>query len=223
MRNFSEEALAEAVRDEKVKLLDAIPPIGPDAAVRGQYGAGAIDGAPVKAYRDEANVAPESRTETYAALKVTIDNPRWQGVPFYLRTGKRLARHLTTIAIVFRKGNVLTLSIAPDQGFTTTFKAKEPGPVLVTGNACTAFAYRDFFQEPPTVGYETLLYHAMIGNPLLFQREDRIDASWAAVQPVLDAWNADQAEMPPYRPGSEGPDAATALLARDGRQWLPLT
>jgi glucose-6-phosphate 1-dehydrogenase len=213
---------AEAVRDEKVRVLGAIRPVAPGDAVRGQYGAGAVDGAPVKAYRDELRVSPESHTETYAALKVTIDNPRWEGVPFYLRTGKRLARHLTTIAIVFRKGNVLTLVIAPDQGFTTTFKAKEPGLVMLTGDAYAGFAYRDFFQEPPTVGYETLPYHAMTGNQLLFQREDRIDASWAAVQPVLDKWNASRDEMPPYRPGSDGPDAAAALVERDGRRWLPL-
>ena len=214
---------AEAVRDAKVALLDAIRPIAPGDAVRGQYGAGALDGVPVKAYRDEINVSPESHTETYAALKVTIDNPRWEGVPFYIRTGKRLARHLTTIAIVFRKGNVLTLCIAPDQGFTATFKAKEPGPVMITGDARTRFAYKDCFEEPLAVGYETLLYHAMIGNQLLFQREDRVDASWAAVQPVLDAWNSVHDELPPYRPGSDGPDAAAALLERDGRHWLPLS
>jgi glucose-6-phosphate 1-dehydrogenase len=228
---------AEAVRNEKVKLLDAIRPIAPEDAARGQYGAGAVDGKAVAAYRTETNVAADSRTETYAALRVHIDNPRWTGVPFYLRTGKRLARHLTTIAITFQpsaqrqfpgapdikpKANVLTLGIAPNQGFTAAFSAKEPGPVLRTGDASASFAYKDFFEEPPAVGYETLLYHALTGNPLLFQREDMVDASWAAVQPVLDAWGNSHDEILEYRPGSDGPDAAAALLEQDGRRWLPL-
>ena len=228
---------AEAVRNEKVKLLDAIRPIAPEDAARGQYGAGALDGRAVRAYRDEDGVAADSRTETYAALRVRIDNPRWAGVPFYVRTGKRLARHLTTIAIAFRpsaqrqfpdapddrpKANLLTLGIAPNQGFTATFSAKEPGPVLRTGDVRAGFAYKDFFEEPPAVGYETLLYHVMTGNTLLFQREDMIDASWRAVQPVLDAWGSSHDELPPYRPGGDGPDAAAALLEQDGRRWLPL-
>jgi glucose-6-phosphate 1-dehydrogenase len=228
---------AEAVRNEKVKLLDAIRPIAPADAARGQYGSGAMDGKTVKAYTSEDDVAADSRTETYAALRVHIDNPRWTGVPFYVRTGKRLARHLTTIAITFRpsaqrqfpaapdikpKANVLTLGIAPEQGFSATFSAKEPGPVLSLGDVRTSFAYKDFFVEPPAVGYETLLYHAMTGNTLLFQREDMVDASWAAVQPVLDAWGSSHDELPTYRPGSDGPDAAAALLEQDGRHWLPL-
>jgi glucose-6-phosphate 1-dehydrogenase len=213
---------AEAVRDAKVKLLDAIRPLAPGDAVRAQYGGGAMDGRLVKAYRTEDNVDPDSRTETYAALRVRIDNPRWDGVPFYVRTGKRLARHLTTIAISFRKGNVLTLGIAPDQGFTATFVAKAPGLELHTAGVRASFAYKDFFEEPPNVGYETLLYHIMTGNQMLFQREDMVDASWAAVQPVLDAWAASKDELPEYRPGGDGPDASTALLEADGRHWLPL-
>jgi glucose-6-phosphate 1-dehydrogenase len=213
---------AEAVRDAKVKLLDAIRPLAPGDAVRAQYGGGAMDGRLVKAYRTEDNVDPDSRTETYAALRVRIDNPRWDGVPFYVRTGKRLARHLTTIAISFRKGNVLTLGIAPDQGFTATFVAKAPGLELHTAGVRASFAYKDFFEEPPNVGYETLLYHIMTGNQMLFQREDMVDASWAAVQPVLDAWAASKDELPEYRPGGDGPDASSALLEADGRHWLPL-
>ena len=228
---------AEAVRNEKIKLLDAIRPIAPEDAARGQYGAGAMDGKAVRAYRDEDHVAGDSRTETYAALRVHIDNPRWSGVPFYVRTGKRLARHLTTIAITFRPSaqrqfpaapdikptaNVLTLGIAPDQGFSMAFSAKEPGPVLGTGDVRATFAYEDFFDEPPNVGYETLLYHVMTGNTLLFQREDMVDASWAAIQPVLDAWGSSHDEPLTYRPGSDGPDAAAALLEADGRRWLPL-
>jgi glucose-6-phosphate 1-dehydrogenase len=228
---------AEAVRNEKAKLVEAIRPIPPENAVRGQYAAGAVDGASVAAYRSEDRVAPDSRTETYAALKVEIDNWRWTGVPFYLRTGKRLARHLTTIAIHFRpapqrlfpgapdaraEGNVLTLGISPDAGATTYFSAKEPGPDMRLGLVCSNFTYREHFEEPPRVGYETLLYHALRGNQLLFQREDMVDAGWSAVQPVLDAWQSAGSGPHPYAPGSAGPAAADALLERDGRRWLPL-
>jgi glucose-6-phosphate 1-dehydrogenase len=228
---------AESVRNEKAKLLEAMRPITPENAARGQYAAGTVDGKAVNAYNSEADVAKDSHTETYAALKVEIDNRRWSGVPFYVRTGKRLARHLTTIAITFRPAaqrmfpgtpdvkptaNVLTLGIAPDQGFTASFSAKEPGPVLAINNVHASFNYKDFFVEPPAVGYETLLYHMMMGNTLLFQREDMVDASWAAVQPVLDGWGASHDALPQYTPGSAGPDESDALLARDGRHWVPL-
>ncbi len=213
---------AEVVRDAKVTLLQAIRPIAPGDAARGQYAAGTMDGKAVRAYRDEENVARDSHTETFAALAMQIDNHRWSGVPFYVRTGKRLARHLTTIAIVFRAGNVFTLGIAPDQGFSATFQAKKPGPVLESGDARTTFNYKDFFEEPPAVGYETLLYHLMSGNTLLFQREDMVDASWSAVAPVLDAWGASHDTLPSYPPGGAGPDAAAELLERTGRRWLPL-
>jgi glucose-6-phosphate 1-dehydrogenase len=218
---------AEAVRNEKAKLVEAIRPIPPENAVRGQY-----DG-----YRSEDRVAHDSRTETYAALKVEIDNWRWTGVPFYLRTGKRLARHLTTIAIHFRPapqrlfpgtpdvttdGNVLVLGITPDAGTTTYFSAKEPGPHMRLGPVCASFSYREHFDEPPRVGYETLLYHALRGNQLLFQREDMVDAGWSAVEPVLDAWKTATSGPQSYAPGSDGPAAADALLERDGRRWLAL-
>ena len=211
---------AEAVRNEKVKLLNAIHPIAPADAVRGQYAS----------YRDEANVAKDSRTETYVALKLRIDNRRWSGVPFYLRTGKRLAAHSTTITIHFRPAqahgaaaNVLRFGIDPFQGLTPIFSAKEPGPVLRLAEVCAAFSYRDFFVEPPAVGYETLLYHVMTGNALLFQREDMVEASWRAVQPVLDAWSAETSAPGPYVAGSNGPAAADELLGRDGNRWQPLT
>lgn len=203
---------AEAVRDAKVALLQAIRPIAPGDAARGQYAG----------YQDEENVARDSHTETFAALAVQIDNHRWNGVPFYVRTGKQLARHLTTIAIVFKAGNVFTLGIAPDQGFSATFQAKKPGPVLETGEARTSFNYKDFFEEPPAVGYETLLYHLMNGNTLLFQREDMVDASWSAVSPVLEAWGASHDALPSYAPGGAGPQTAMELLERTGRSWLPL-
>jgi len=189
----------------------------------------------VPAYRDENRVAKDSRTETYAALKVEIDNERWSGVPFYLRTGTRLARHLTTIAIHLRpapqqvfppapdlgKANILSLVIAPEPGITTDFLAKVPGPSLQLGPARSTFAYAECFDEKPTVGYETLLYDCMTGNASLFQRDDMIEASWAAVQPVLDDWGAASDAPSTYAPGSDGP-AAGDLPARDGRRWLPL-
>jgi glucose-6-phosphate 1-dehydrogenase len=131
-------------------------------------------------------------------------------------------RSIVTIAILFKAGNLLTLGIAPDQGFSVTFQAKKPGPVLETGTARAAFAYKDYFEEPPAVGYETLLYDLMTGNSLLFQREDMVDASWAAVAPVLDAWGSSHDALPSYVPGSAGPDTAANLLERSGRHWLPL-
>jgi glucose-6-phosphate 1-dehydrogenase len=227
---------AEAVRNEKAKLLEAIRPLRPQDAVRGQYAAGATDGKPVAGYRDEERVAPDSRTETYAGLRVGIEGPRWDGVPFYLRTGKRLARHMTTISICFRPGrheifgtpdpgattNVLTLGIAPNPGTTTAFRAKAPGPVMQLGPARSVFAYDECFDEKPTVGYETLLYDCMIGDALLFQRDDMIEASWAAVQPVLDDWGSSKEAPPSYPPGGDGPAEADELLAHDGRRWLPL-
>jgi glucose-6-phosphate 1-dehydrogenase len=228
---------AEAVRNEKAKLVESIHPVRPADAARGQYAAGTINGKSVPRYRDEMRVARDSRTETYAALSLRIETPRWNGVPFYLRTGKRLAEHLTTIAIHFRPAsqpffpssseraaatNTLILRIAPDPGMTTQFRAKAPGPLMQLGRARSTFSYGDCFDEKPSVGYETLLYHCMLGNTLLFQRADMVEASWAAVQPVLDAWKSSTEAPPSYAPGSDGPAAADELLARDGRRWLPL-
>jgi len=227
---------AEAIRNEKIKLLQAIRRLQPADAVRGQYAGGTMDGTAVPAYHDENRVDRNSRTETYAALKVQIDNPRWAGVPFYLRTGKRLARHLTTIAIRFRPApqqlfpspsaldatDILTVGIAPDPGIVSQFRAKAPGPMIQLGPARSVFTYADDFDEKPTVGYETLLYHCMNGDASLFQRDDMIEASWAAVQPVLDDWSASPDAPPAYAPGSDGPAAAGDLTAADGRSWLPL-
>jgi glucose-6-phosphate 1-dehydrogenase len=229
----------EAVRSEKAKLVEAIKLVDPRNVVRGQYAAGTIGGAPVPAYRDEPNVAVDSTTETYAALRVDIENWRWSGVPFYLRTGKRLGARFTSIAIHFKPApyrifrdtpvdkmtpNVLTLLISPQQGMTTDFSAKVPGPAMRLGRVSTEFMYHDFFDETPNVGYETLIYDCMIGDATLFQRADQIDSSWAAVQPVRDAWNAGAGEpLEFYAAGSAGPAGADALLARDGRRWLPLT
>jgi glucose-6-phosphate 1-dehydrogenase len=229
----------EAVRSEKAKLVEAIRPVAPRDVVRGQYAAGKIDGAEVVAYRAERNVASDSPTETYAALRVDVENWRWSGVPFYLRTGKRLGTRLTSISIHFKPApyrifrdtpvenmtpNVMTLLISPQHGMTTDFSAKVPGPAMRLGRVSTEFSYDEFFDEAPNVGYETLLYDCMIGDATLFQRADQIESAWAAVQPVRDAWNAGGGEaLEFYAAGSTGPAGADALLARDGRRWLPLT
>jgi glucose-6-phosphate 1-dehydrogenase len=222
---------AEAVRDAKAALLGALRPLEPGDAVRGQYASGKIDGQAVRAYRDEDNVAPDSRTETYAALRVTIDNDRWRDVPFYLRTGKRLNAHVTTIALTLRPPvgpldvhpttpHLLLLGIDPQRGLVQRFAAKRPGVDTQLGRASLSFHYDTAFDEPPNVGYETLLYHAMCGRPLLFQRADMIESEWAAVQGVLDAWSRDADAPELYAAGSPGPSGADALLEREGDRWL---
>ncbi len=232
---------AEDVRTEKAKLVEATQPVKIEECVRGQYTAGEEFGQPVKGYREEANVAPDSKTETYVALKLHIENWRWAGVPFYLRTGKRLAARRTEIAVHFKSApyqifkdtpvdqltpNIVKLTIDPDQGMDTQFSAKVPGPVMKLGKVDTSFKYKDFFEEKPNVGYETLLYDCMIGDATLFQRADNIEASWAVVEPLIDAAEKnekDAAEPEPYAAGSQGPKGADDLLAKDGRHWLPLT
>jgi glucose-6-phosphate 1-dehydrogenase len=226
---------AEAVRDAKGRVLAAIRPIPPGDAVRGQYTAGTEFGDVVAGYRDEPNVAEDSRTETYVALKLTIDTPRWAGVPFYLRTGKRLADRVTEIAVHFRPPaqspfragpgadpapDLLRLRIDPEQGMSIGLNAKRPGPEMRLGRVVTAFEYGDFFHETPSVGYETLLYDCMTGDATLFQRADGIEAAWAAVEPLLQAWR--DAPVAFYAAGSDGPEEAERLLARDGNAWLPL-
>ena len=227
---------AEDVRTEKARLMKAIRPVQPDEAARGQYGPGEEEGQAVPGYRTEPGVASDSRTETYVALKVSIENWRWAGTPFYLRTGKRLSGRQTEISIHYKAApyrmfadtavdkltpNVVRLLIDPEQGFATQFDAKRPGPQMQLGRVATSMRYKDFFDEPPNVGYETLLYDCMMGDATLFQRADAIEATWSAVQPLLDAWaKGDGPEA--YAAGSSGPAGADALLERDGRQWLPL-
>jgi glucose-6-phosphate 1-dehydrogenase len=224
---------AEAFRDEKARLMQQIRPVPPSDAARGQYGAGGVQGREVSAYRAEPHVAPESRTETYVAVKLSIDNARWAGVPFYLRTGKRLAARQTQIALVFKPAsippfartqtlaqNIVRLQIDPVQGMKTDFSAKVPGPAMRLGHVAPSFCYSDFFTEPPNVGYETLLYDCMMGDATLFQRADYIEASWAVVDPLLKAWGQGMPQV--YASGSGGPSSADELLARDGRRWLPL-
>ena len=226
---------AEAVRSEKAKLVQAVRPVGPGEAARGQYTAGTVQGQDVKAYCAEPHVAPDSRTETYAALKLTIDNWRWAGVPFYLRTGKSMTARRTEIAIQFKPApfalfrdtpveklapNILRLQIDPIQGTQTEFNAKVPGPLMKLSRVSTNFRYSDFFEEKPNVGYETLIYDCMIGDATLFQRADNIEASWTVVDPLLKAWSVGSPDE--YAAGSGGPASADELLSRDGRHWLEL-
>jgi glucose-6-phosphate 1-dehydrogenase len=225
---------AEDVRTEKARLAKAIRPIPPENAVRGRYAAGETAGQPANGYRQEPGVVADSRTETYVALKLEIDNWRWAGVPFYLRTGKRMAGRGTEIAVHYRPApyqmfrdtpvetltpNIVRLLLDPEHGVKTQFLAKRPGPEMKLGAVASTMMYQDFFDERPSVGYETLLYDCMIGDATLFQRADAIEASWAAVQPVLDAW-AQGGEPEAYPAGSQGPAGADTLLARDGRAWL---
>ncbi len=230
---------AEAIRDEKTKVLRSIRPI-PDSevnpfAVRGQYGEGLIDGQPVAGYRSEPGVAPQSQTETYAALKLFVDNWRWQGVPFYLRSGKRLAKKATEIAIEFKQvphllfkpllsekiqSNTLVLSVQPSEGISLTFQAKHPGPKLTMGSVTMDFNYHGAFQVASPDAYERLLLDCLAGDPMLFSREDWINWSWSILTPVLDRWRESPAvSFPNYKAGSGGPKEADALIERDGRHW----
>ena len=230
---------ADAVRDEKVKILQAIRPMGPeeilDRTVRGQYGDGEIDGKPVPAYRKEPKVSPTSTTETYAALKLFVENWRWAGVPFYLRSGKRLARRSTEIVLEFQRPqlllfegtpmsridpNRLVLHIQPDEGIEFQVKAKRPGPTARVETVKLDFSYKDFGDTPAATGYERLLYDCMAGDSTLFHRTDMVEAAWRIATPVLDAWRALPApDFPNYPAGSWGPAAADELIRQDGRRW----
>lgn len=232
---------ADAVRNEKSKVLQAVHPLDQRAAlsdvVRGQYRPGVLNGKSEPGYRQEADVDPNSSTETYVALKLGIDNWRWAGVPFYLRTGKRLAARTSSIAIHFKQApyalfrdtpvekltpNIMVLDIQPREGVTIQFSAKVPGPIVRLGGVHMNFNYADYFHEGPNTGYETLLYDCLIGDATLFQRADNVEAGWRVVQPVLDCWNAGHIHVHPYAVGSAGPAAADELLAKDGRHWLKL-
>jgi glucose-6-phosphate 1-dehydrogenase len=233
---------ADEVRAKKAEVIEAIRPLDPaqalSDAVRGQYNAGSVLGKPVGAYRQEPDVAPDSNTETYIACKLQIENWRWAGVPFYLRTGKYLKRRVTEIAIRFHQApftlfrgtdvermhpNWMILRIQPSEGIGLEFAAKRPGPTVKLSNVTMDFAYEDYFKTAPNTGYETLIYDCMIGDATLFQRADNIEAGWAVVQPILDSWaDSRPSFFPNYIAGSNGPAAADKLLARDGRAWRPL-
>src|SRR5271170_7151534 len=226
---------AASIRNKKTEVFAAMPAVKPACAARGQYGAGTVLGKRVKAYRKEPNVAPNSKVETYVAMRLEIDNWRWTGVPFYLRTGKYMSQRNTEIAIRFKQApyaafqdapvdtprpNWLVLRISPDEGISLHFEVKRPGLVADLAAVKMDFHYDDWFPKEPNVGYETLLYDVMIGDPTLFMRADMVEQSWRIVQPVLDAWAKDGAvDLPIYPAGSSGPSEADALLARDGRRW----
>ena len=229
---------ANAIRSKKAEVLAAMPAVKPVAAVRGQYGAGTVLGKNVKAYRQEANVARGSNVETYVAMQLEIDNWRWAGVPFYVRTGKHMSHRATEIAIRFKQApyaafqgtpvshlrpNWLVLQIAPDEGISLQFEIKRPGPVVDLAAVKMDFRFDDWFPKEPNVGYETLIYDVMIGDPTLFMRADMVEQTWRIVQPVLDAWAAEKADFPNYDSGSDGPKAADQLLTAGGdRAWRPL-
>ena len=220
---------AEDVRDEKVKVLHAVLPLTTDDVrrhvVRGQY----------VGYRQEPNVRADSCTETYAALRLFVDNWRWAGVPFYLRTGKRLARRSTEISVHFNRApftlfretpvactnpNMLCLRIQPDEGISLSFDAKVPGPLDRLETVTMDFSYAEHFQLEPSTGYETLLFDAMAGDQTLFHRTDIVEAGWQVAQPILDAWARDAtSNIPTYDAGSWGPPERDLLAEQDNRQW----
>ncbi len=233
---------ADSVRAEKAQLLDAVQLQTPDEAllnsVRAQYGDGYVENRAVEAYRKTKDVNPDSTTETYVALKLMIDNWRWARVPFYLRTGKALRAKQTEVAIKFKQApvamfrdtpvdrlaeNFLVIAIQPNECIGLEFNAKIPGPSIKIGGVGMTFNYEDYFDTPPSTGYETLIYDCMIGDAILYPRADGIEAGWRVVQPFLDAWHdAPRIELATYRAGSDGPVEADELLARDGRHWRPI-
>ncbi|PYU95664.1 MAG: glucose-6-phosphate dehydrogenase [Acidobacteria bacterium] len=231
-----------SVRDEKAKVLRSIRPCTPEevgrVAVRGQYGRGFVGGREMPAYREERGVSPNSTTETFAAIRFTIDNWRWAGVPFYVRTGKNLAKRATEIAILFRRtphlifrqaptdqveSNVLALRIQPDEGITLKFEAKLPGQSMNIRPVSMDFRYGSTFGPHLSSAYERLLLDCMVGDPTLFDRIDSVELAWSLVQPFLDRWSStDGGPIPTYASGSWGPAEADALLARENRRWRRL-
>src|SRR5713101_10011856 len=230
---------ADAVRDEQAKILHALQPLNPEdvlsRTVRGQYGEGMVYGERVPAYRAEPNVGPHSRTETFVAIKLQVDNWRWAGVPFYLRTGKRMASRGTYVVIQFRRApfvlfrdtevekltpNQLVLHIQPEEGIALRFAAKTPGPAMRLGTVDMDFEYADYFGKQPSTGYERLLHDCMVGDATLFQRADMVEAGWSVVSPMLDLWKAlPPRNFPNYASGTWGPKDSDELLERDGRHW----
>jgi glucose-6-phosphate 1-dehydrogenase len=230
---------AEEIRNKKMDVLRAIRSIPADQvdrfAVRGQYGAGRIDGNPVPAYRAEPGVAPNSRTETFAALKLYVDNWRWQGVPFYLRTGKRLPERTSEIIIQLCAAphqsfpssvvgewqpNRMVINIQPAEGILLRFQAKQPGLNMRLGPEDMRFTYKEAFETESPEAYETLLLDAMQGDATLYMRADQVETAWEIVRPVLEHWAAVVPDFPNYPAGSWGPEAADAMIAADSRRWL---
>jgi glucose-6-phosphate 1-dehydrogenase len=229
---------ADAVRDEKVKVLRALRefPRGSETenAVRGQYADGSVLGEPAPAYRKEPQVNPQSNVETYAGMKVFVDNWRWADVPFYLRAGKRLPKRVTDISIHFRPApyplfrkmtkmrtqpNVLAIRIQPDEGISLRFDSKVPGPTVRTAPVTMEFRYATSFGAEPPEAYERLLLETMLGDSTLFARRDEVETAWAWLDPLLNAWAADSRGPELYPAGTWGPEAADRLIERDGRKW----
>ncbi|MBE0535924.1 MAG: glucose-6-phosphate dehydrogenase [Phycisphaerae bacterium] len=233
---------ADAIRDEKVKLLKSVRPLEVKPydrrIVTGQYAAGDVDGGPVCGYREEENIPAESMTETYAAARVFVDNWRWKGIPFYLRTGKRLAKRVTDIAIVFKTvphsmfagiglddmpANVLVLKIQPNEGINLSFQAKRPGSKTCMSTLTLNFNYADVFGTDAPEAYERLLLDCMVGDQTLFTRQDDVQVAWALIQPVLDNFAAGTLIPFEYPAGAESFPQADALIEGDGRKWRPLS
>jgi glucose-6-phosphate 1-dehydrogenase len=232
---------ADALRREKLKVWKAIQPISDHDIVRGQYGPGKVGGQEVKGYREEDRVDPDSGTETYAALKLQIENWRWAGVPFYIRAGKRLAKRTTEISIQFKlppqllfkemsqgacselQPNVITMRIQPDEGISLRFSSKVPSPNMEVCPVIMDFNYADAFGKSSANGYERLLLDAMLGDGTLFAHRDGVEATWSLLTPVLEAWASTKPkDFPNYASGTWGPKAADDLLAREGHSWRKL-
>jgi glucose-6-phosphate 1-dehydrogenase len=230
---------ADAVRDEKAKVIRAFRPIPISEidrnAVRGQYASGAIEGRKAQGYLEEPEVSADSTTETFAALKINIDNWRWKGVRFYLRSGKRMAKRAAEIAVEFKQvphllfsplisddinPNTLVFRIQPDEGIRLTFQAKHPGPKLCVDNVTMNFNYQGTFSEVSPEAYERLLLDCLIGDQTLFSRADWVELSWALITPILEYWkNSPAANIPTYRAGSWGPRESSELIEQDKRFW----
>ena len=231
---------ADEIRNKKLDVLRAIRPISKEqvqeVAVRGQYGAGQMDGHKVPAYRSEPDVGGDSFSETFAAIKLYVDNWSWQDVPFYLRTGKRLKEQVSEVTIQFRpvphqsfpktatsgwQPNLLTIHLQPQEGIVLRFQAKQPGPTLHLSPVDMHFSYQETFKSRSPQAYETLLADVMLGDATLFMRADQVEASWSVLMPILNAWaDRKSVDFPNYLSGSWGPEAANALIEKDGRSWL---
>ena len=230
----------DAIRDEKVRVLKSIPAYSPAEVaqwtVRGQYAAGEINGKPIKAYRQEDRVGPQSNTETYAAVKLFINNWRWQGVPFYLRSGKQMKMQGSEVNIHFNAApgvlfnapgkvlarNVLTVRVQPHEGISLLMNVKRPGTVTQIAQAAMDFEYHEAFGSYSPEAYERLLLDAIVSDSTLFIRRDEVEGSWAIIDAIEEAWAANAVELALYAPGSWGPAQADTLLTRDGRDWDPL-
>jgi glucose-6-phosphate 1-dehydrogenase len=232
---------ADALRREKLKVWKAIKPVQQANIVRGQYGPGKVGGKDVKGYREEDRVDPESGTETFAALKLEIENWRWAGVPFYIRAGKRLATRTTEISIQFKlppqllfkdlsagdcnelQPNLITMRIQPDEGISLRFSSKVPSPNMEVCPVIMDFNYAAAFGKSSANGYERLLLDAMLGDGTLFAHRDGVEATWSLLTPVLESWASTKPkDFPNYASGTWGPQAAHDLLGRDGRAWRKL-